>query len=615
MRILGFDGEVPKIKPQALSQVHAQYAENVDLYGGLLRPHRLPQFQMYTVDERGRPITDPSKVAMFAMIDRYAVGFPTEVHWVRDPRQSAGASTILFVRDGKLWRLSHRMVEAGTGPTRVGIDAPEKPPVAAVDPGNGCKTGWAHKCQPIERECDPHADAPEVRGYRMTYVNECLEESAPTAPSNLVDVRNGDGVILVDTNTPPADAIARRYYRSATTSDGDVAWLFVGEDVIADTTFIDDVCPEGLGEVLPTEHHKMPSDCIEGVALGRNLQTIVWTSNQYWVSDPKLPNAYRPATRTTLPYDIQFIADYTPIVEGDTHYEIAIATKGYPYAAQIRDDGQSTVRELGYWYPALSPFGWTVQNGQVFYTAEAGLVSLAGSKVSLVTEELMTENEWADFAPAAMRLTGFDQRIFMWYPRPDRSRAGAVLVLPAADKRRTLSFSRLTVPAKMAAALPDLGMLMLIGSEVWKWAAGTGYMRYTWWSKAEVNSARWAPVVFKVVGDTLPRSHRNLTAAAARFRVWRRQHCDIDQVQFFDAHPEYRKYMVQLLDDATDVEFTLYCDGEEFYNRAIHSDAPVMLKRKKRGIEWSIKVSGTAVLRELHLQKSRSDLQNDGGHA
>jgi len=34
------------------------------------------------------------------------------------------------------------------------------------------------------------------------------------------------------------------------------------------------------------------------------------------------------------------------LVEGNTHYDIAIATKGYPYAGEIRDDGQTQIKEL-----------------------------------------------------------------------------------------------------------------------------------------------------------------------------------------------------------------------------------------------------------------------------
>ena len=614
MRFLDFDGEIPKLKPQGLSQKHAQFAENVDLYGGLLRPHRAPQFQQYVVNERGQPITDSGKVAMFAMVGSHAVGFPVDTHWVIDPRESAGKGTILFVRDGQLWRLSPRMVDAGTGATKVGIYPPKEAPTAAVAKGQGCKSEWAARCAEPE-DCDEFADAPELRGYRITYVNECGEESAPSPVSNLIDIKNGDGAVVVDTNTPPDNAIKRRYYRSATTSNGETVWLYVDEDVIEDKTFIDDVCPNALGEVLPTEDHLPPSECLDGVALARNMQTVVWSGDQFWVSEPRLPHAYKPETRVTLQYPIQFIASHTTLVEGNTHYDIAIATKGYPYAGEIRDDGQTQIKELEFYYPAVSPFAWGVQNGVVYYASTAGLVGIDGAKVNLVTEEYMTEREWAQFVPTSMRITGYDQRIFIWYTKRDGVRAGLLLVLPTTDKRRTPSLSRLSLTVKSAHATPDMDMFMLIGVEVYKWGAGTGYLRYTWWSSIEVNAANWFPTIFKIVGDNIPFYSRGVMAAITQYEMWKKLHCDLSDSIFFDTHPALRKYMTQILNDGADVTFTLYCDGDEYYTRRVRHAGAVMIKRKKRGIEWSVKVTGTTELRELHLQKSLNDLQNDGGHA
>lgn len=613
MRILDFGGEVPKLKPQALKLSEAQYAENVDLYGGVLRPHRTHAFQQYLVDEFGKPFTDNS-AAMFALVGSSAVGFPTEVHWVKDPRASAGASTILFVRDGRLWRLSQRMLEAGTGATLVGIYPPDTAPTATVLAGAGCLTEWEERCQDTDPACDD-GDAPELRGYRITYVNECGEESAPSPVSNLINVNNGDGAVIIDNAEPPANAIMRRYYRSAVTSDGQTVWLFVAEASIEETAFIDDVCPNALGEVLATENHEPPSECLDGIALGRNMQTIVWSNNQFWVSEPRLPHAYRSATRVTLPYKIQFIATHTTITEGDTHFDNAIGTVGYPYAVDIRDDGQASIKELEYWYPALSPFGWGVQNGAVFYTAAAGLVGITGNHVTLVTDDFITEREWAKFNPDTMRVTGYDQRIFMWYTKPDNTRAGLLLVLPTTDKRRAASLSRLTVPAKMAIAAPPLDMFMLLGNDVHKWAAGNEFMRYTWHSSVEVNSAYWFPTVFKIVGDDVPMYSKGIAAAIATFDLWKKQNCSLPVDVFFDLNQDMRKYMPQLLDGGADVVVTLFCDGMEYYTRRVRHAAPIMIKRRKRGIEWSIKVTGTTELRELHLQKSLNDLQNDGGHA
>lgn len=611
MRILDFNGEIPKIKPQALRTGFAQLAENVDLYGGRLQPHRAPQFMHNLVDEFGKPMSDP---AMFAMVGFRAVGFPEEVSWVQDPRESAGSDTILFVRDGKLWRLSGRMVEAGTGATRVGIEPPTEAPTVALAEKRGCLAEWEERCQHGEN-CSECADAPEVRGYRITYVNECGEESAPSPVSNLVDVRNGDGAYVIDTNTPPSNAILRRYYRSATTTDGQVVWLYVDEDVIADTTYLDSRCACDLGEALPTEGHMPPSECLDGVTLARNQQTIVWSNNQFWVSEPRLPHAYTPRTRVTLPHKIQFVAHYTPRIESDTHYENFIGTVGFPYAVDIRDDGQAIVKQLDGYYPALSPFGWSKTNGVVYYTAEQGLVAAAGTQLSLETDEYMTEREWARFQPHTMRLTGYDHRVFMWYTKRDNTRAGLLLVVSTADKRRTPSISRVTLQVKTGYNAVGLGMFLLIGRDIYRWGTGATFMRYTWHSSIEVNSGKWFPTVFKVVGDNIPVYGRAVTRAITQYEMWRRQNCDLPETVFFDNHPQLRRYMPQILSDGADVVVTLYCDGMEYYRRRVRHADPVVVARKRRGIEWSIKVSGTTELRELHLQKSRNDLVNDGGHA
>lgn len=615
MRILDFSGEIPKKKPQSLGQTQAQLAENVDLYGGYLRPHRNPHFMQQVVDEYGRPFSDPDDAKMFIPMGNHFVGMREEVHWVYDPRNSAGIGTVLFVRDGSLWRLSCRMVDAGTGPTPVGIEPPTEPPVVAKVAGVGCLSLWdARACAERDLKCSDCADAPELRAYRITYVNECGEESAASYPSEMLDIRNGDGVAVTDTNTPPANAVKRRIYRSAVTTAGTTVWLLAGEDIIADRTFIDDVCPEHLGEMLPYERHHIPK-CLNGIALTRNLQTVVWSGNEFWVSAPKSPHIYEPKTRVTLPYRIRFIAHYTSSVEGDTHYNNVLATDGYPYTISVRDDGQTSVKEVQVWYPAVSEFGYTAGFGAVHYVSDVGIITFDSKTPNLLTDELMTEREWAQYRPETVRLTAYDQRLFAWYSTDDGTRAGLLFTLPLNDKRRSMTLSRVTLAVKTAVAHVGHGMFMLIGTDAYSWGRGVGLMRYRWRSKTEVSAARWTPTVFKIVGDTVRPFTRGASSVARRFALWRKQNCGIDESEYFRLHPNDKRFMPQVLGDGADVILTLYADGEKVYERPVRWAEPVMLRVRRRAIEWSIEVSGTTTLRELHLQKSHNDLQNDGGHA
>lgn len=611
MRILDFSGEIPKTKPQALPQNGASYAENVDLYGGLLRAHRVPLMVSSLVDEYGNIITDEANAQFFMRVGKRYVGFDRPLHWVKDPRESAGSDTVLFVRDGRLYRLSGRMIDNGIGAKPVGIEPPANPPTVVVNKGGGCEVSWeAQGCVTYE-DCDQQADAPELRGYRITYVNECGEESAPSEVSALIDIYNGDGAIVVDGNTPPDNAVLRRYYRSATTTDGETVWLYVGEDVIADATFYDDVCAWALGEALTTEDHLPPSDCLDGVTLTRDLQTIVWSNNQFWVSEPRLPHAYKPETRVRVPYPIVFISSYTPTVEGDTHYDNVVATRPYLYAIDVRDDGQTNVKELQYTYEAVSPFGHTAYDGMTVYVSYAGLVGVRGTSVSLLTDELMTEREWGDFQLETMTLSSYHERVFAWYGRQQRS--GLLFTLPIYDKRRPLTMSRLTLDVHNALTADD-GMFMLMRNGIYKWGAGSQRMTYKWRSRIEVNSARWFPTVLKVVSDAMEYVGSNVQQIRREYSLWCNTRPQLDPMAFFEENPQYRAYMAQII-NAVGVKVTLYCDGSVYTERAIRFLNPVSLPKRKRGIEWAIEITGKTEIREIHLQKSRNDLQNDGGHA
>lgn len=615
MRILEFEGEVPKFKPQMLSLKNAALAVNVDLYGGILRPHRNPAYTARVVDERGRPYSRTEPLKAIIPVGSYMVGFPDDVSWVNDTRSNADNGTVLFVRGGKLWRLSPSMLRRNAPAKQVGIDKPQDPPTVAKAEGAGCLEIWdAHACSVRNLKCGLQ-DTPDLRAYRITYVTDCGEESDASLPSEVIDVYNGDGVLVTDPNTPPPNAVKRRIYRSAATTDGDVMWLFIGEDIISDNVFIDDVCPDGLGEPLPYENVFMPS-CIDGIALTRNLQTVVWAANEFWVSEPFSPHAYRTDTRVTLPYRIQFISHYTHAVEGEAHFGNFIGTEGYPYAVEIRDDGQAKVKEIERWYPALTPYGFTAAHGFTYYVSSAGIVAADGHKADLLTDDLMTEREWATFKPRSVRLTATDQRLFAWFDTATQStRAGLLFNLPIYDKRRPFTMSRISLNVKMSVAAVDKPHLLLIGTDTYAWGEGAGYMPYTWRSKVEVSAARWFPAVVKIVGDSVVPYTRRAYTARKRFELWAKQHTNINADVYFDTYPEDRQYYRQIMRQGADVVVTLYADGEKYYSRPVMWAEPVPIRAGRRAIEWQIEVSGTTELREIHLQKSRDDLQNDGGHA
>lgn len=610
MRITTFGGEAPKLKPHELPVGMAVFAEDVDLYAGRLKPLKAPQYRTALVDEYGATISD---AACFVLVGAYYVGFPEDTHWVYDPRESAGGDTILFVRGGEVFRLSSRMIRDGVGAIALGIDPPEEAPVVDVSEGGGCLHEWDMRCGTVSHTCDPDADAPEVRAYRITYLNACGEESAPSPVSNLVDIKNGDGAIVADLNTPPSNATRRRIYRSGVTTSGETVWLFVAENNISETAFIDDVCVGDLGEALSTDEHYPPIDCVEGIALSRNLSTIVWAGNNFWVSEPRLPHAYRPATRVVLPYDIQAVVSYTPVVEGDTHYDNAVLTSGYTYLLEVRDDAQTTVREVERYYPAVSAFGHIGYGGVLYYVTRSGIVSLRGATLSLITSDILTEVEFAAFSPSSMKLTGHDDRLFMWYYSSAVGHKGLLLTLPDYDARREMTFSRLSLPIKHAMSVPDAGMRVLYSHGIYEWGASSNNLRYTWRSRYERFTGYWKPVSMKVIGYGFGRQLTSMDKAAKKaYALWQKQFCTLGVDEFLDAHPEYISSRVALV-GASAVNVGILRDGHVLYRRVIYRETPTRLPKFGRGFDWAVELSATFEVNEVHLQGGIKDMTLEGG--
>ena len=110
-------------------------------------------------------------------------------------------------------------------------------------PKAGCpKTKIPPLCVP-NNDCDNVPHPPVPTAYLFTYVNACGEESAQSKPSEVVDIEWGDAAKVTVVDTPPENAVARRWYRAVSDNENNARWLMVGETPINQTEFYDNNCP------------------------------------------------------------------------------------------------------------------------------------------------------------------------------------------------------------------------------------------------------------------------------------------------------------------------------------------------------------------------------------
>lgn len=610
MRVQQFGGMEPRTPAQLLRPGQAQLAVNVDVTNGTLRPFRAPAPAGKVVDLLGQPYEGTPRA--FMNVGGVFVGLEEDLFWCEDPRRTDGEGSTLFVQGGKLYRTSKSAVLAGREPVQLGIAPPEKAPAPSLRPGQGCFSEWdLAGCQETAPKACDDQSPPEARAYRMTYVTACGEESAPSVPSEILDVANGDGVSLVDTNTPPANAVTKRYYRSAVTTKGETMWLLVAELGVGELIFHDAVCPGDLGGALVTDDHYPPKDCLQGVTVTNNLQTVVWTDSSFWVSEVRLPHAYKPATRTQLPHSIRFMRGHVAAVEGDQLYNMMAGTDGYPFLIDTAGVAPR-VHQINKWLPAATTYGHTDHMGVVFYTAKEGIVAIDRATAKVFTDFAMTDRDWALYGPYDVRLSGVGNHLFAWVKQPGaRSLAFTTGML---SQDRPMAMVEVAANVTMGVSNVEAGMHVLVGNTVYLWGASGDDMSYEWISRVELSAGRWHPTTIKVEGD-FPRGGRAMQEARVELEEWRRHHCALCPSQFFEEHPKYKHFQPSLMNINNAVTITVYCDGDPIYTRPVSTSRPVRLPRVRRGLGWHVRITGTVAVDEVHFQSSINDLTREGGHA
>lgn len=619
MRVTDFMGMAPSTYKTNLRENYAQLAENCDLYSGAITPFTRSRVMHHVVDINGAVKLTPSKTIHKA--GDVWVGFDDFTFICPDPQDRAGPDSFLYVQDGELYRSSPRQLLKHLGGIKVGIDKPDTAPVALVLPDQGCPQvsldttcydGTVSSPETTE-DCDPNADVPIITTWKFTYITACGEESAPSDPSNYVEIRNNDGAALSDPSTNvPANAAFRRWYRSISTSKGEVNWYYVGESPIEDAIFKDDKCVFEIGEPVSTDFYNAPPNCLEGVALIGNTVAIVWSGRNFWMSEPKLPHAYKDMNKSTLRFDIVGMYEVTDAIESPkVHYDCVALTTGYAYTiSALTPEDSPAIQELQLSKPAVNPAAVAIGGGKLFYTTTAGIYSITGGNVQEVTP-MFTEREFAAFLPAQQLLAYWDNRL--WGFNPER---GFVITVSVEDDRRRGNFVVITKKVTAAYAAVNCTLTLLSNSLLEEWGTGEGFMRAKWVSKVYTQAGLWTPVRAKVCGS-YERTSRQARTAIQDYMVWQHSIRHTGSITTFVArNPDSAKHAHLFGRYDTKTTFALVSEDTPIYKRDCPlSGTPFTLPRKRLGIDWWFEVTTTDIITEVHVQTGAEDLTQEGGMA
>lgn len=388
---------------------------------------------------------------------------------------------------------------------------------------------------------------PQSRLYAIAYVSALGEEGAPAIVTPLVDVIAGQIVTFTSLPTAPTgnyNYVKKRIYRTASGSQQSTL-RYVGEVVLATTTFADNVLSTELGENNPALAYEAPPadlKCLIGLSNGMMAGI---SKNQVCITPPYVPHAYPISNRYSFNVKVVAIASFGQ--------SIAVLTEGIPSVLTGSSPEGMSQDEVKFGQPCLSAQSVVEIAGGVMWASDEGLAFIGNNGFDLATKVIFSEREWELYYPSTMRAYRWKNRYVGFYDT-------GTLQQGFVFDPTTYDFYELDFNATGGFTDPKTGNLYLaIGDNVFKFDGGTA-IPYTWKSKIFTSEKPINMAVAKVIADVYPTT------------------------------------------------FKLYANREIKYSKTVLDDLPFSLPLGYKATDFEIELSGTNAIRGVGIAELTQEL-------
>lgn len=490
--ITSFRGELPALTPRLLQPTNAQAARNVNLRKGSLRAEYAPL-----------PVTGIGGVITPSSIYRYPFGNDGQGFWfawgdgkqvnaAKSPLAKDAWSRVYWTGEGFPKMAPIGVATQGAGPYpsgfyRLGIPAPASAPLVTEAGNSGTPP------------------ATQVNAtYIVTYVSAYGEEGPPSPASNIITRWDGAedqlvgkiNVQLPPAPTGPYNIVTKRLYRSE--SGGE--FLYLADFPVAQTNWVDETNSDELGIACPSLTWDMPDPTMMGLVEMPNGIFAGFFDNTLCFCEPYYPHAW------PVDYQISFPDKIVGI--GVTTAGLVVATTGRPRLVTGTTPAAMSASDPDADRVCVSR-GSVVDMGEyVAYASTEGLVAVSGGEPQLITEGILTPEQWQALHPASIHACRYEGRYLGFYD-------GGCFALAPGEGMEFIDVHAANSYYDIAAS----SLYLIQGSTISKWRGGPS-MTYRWRSKIfefPPGSANFS--CGKVVADTYP----------VRFRVFADQALVLDE--------------------------------------------------------------------------------------
>ena len=372
--------------------------------------------------------------------------------------------------------------------------------------------------------------------YIYTFVTAYGEEGPPSAASTVITTDDNATITVSNLSTGPVKSnsnlgagAVKRIYRSNTGSNT-TAFQFVAEIAMATTSYDDTASNDELAEVIPSYYWVAPPDDdsstypdgpLKGLTALPNGIMAGFTGKRLCFSEPYLPHAWPTDLRMAIEEEIVGIA-----AAGNG---LIVGTKGSPYLVTGSDPRSMSAIKIEAAQACLSKTSLVDMGPYVIYAGPEGLVAVAGTDVQVITEGLITPDQWQDnYYPSTINATLWKGRYLAFYNTG--SGYGGFIFDPRGGKNALTTLSASALVRGTFTDPDDGNAYLIIGNQIKQFQGGSTAQTYTWKSKEfvppkptsmgflKVNAEAY-PVTVKVYGDGSVIYHAVIATSGSAYSV------------------------------------------------------------------------------------------------
>lgn len=393
--IKSYGGISPKAPPRYLPENMAQTALNCDLNNTSLKPQAGLGAPLITLPKVGTPKTIYRFGQDLISDTQYWFHWTIDVDVCRSQLTGDTSEWTFFTGDGV-----PKATYAAIATT--GVDYPAASRTLGIPAPTTALTATLGAFTPGP------SDISETRVYAWTWVNKEAGfefESAPSPASASVDVYAGQSVTLSGRAAVPGGLIVThwRLYRSVSGT-----YLFVAEIPVANSSYVDNVLAEGLGEELPSLTWLPPPDNLKGLINLPNGVMAGFVGRDIYFCDPYHPHAW--------PRQYVQSVDFPVVGLGRMDTTLAVLTTGTPYFIQGSSPDSAVVVKSDLEQACSSKESIVSTNGAVLYASPDGLVMLSSNGSKMVTDQYFTRAQWqSQFKPESIHAYAHELKYYGFY--------------------------------------------------------------------------------------------------------------------------------------------------------------------------------------------------------